>query len=85
MFNIKGAIEQDMSNLTPEELKKLLAPETFQCNVCKKTYPTLYEARQCEHIDRLAQQKAEQELKNKIEEDKKGGEKLKKVLEENLT
>lgn len=71
--------------MTAEELKKFLAPDTFQCNVCKKVYPTQYDARQCEHIDRLAQQKAQQELEKKKEEDKQGAEKLKKILEDNLT
>ena len=70
---------------TPEELKKFLAPDTFQCNMCKKIYPTQYDARQCEHIDRLAQQKAQEELRKQQDEEKKGADKLKKVLEENLT
>lgn len=70
---------------TAEELKKFLAPDTFECKMCKKQHPTEWSARQCEHKDRLAQQEAEEALRKKQEEEKKGADKLKKVLEENLT
>lgn len=70
--------------MTPEELKKFLAPDTFECKVCKKVKPTEYEARLCEHNDRLAQQEAAEKLRKQREAEEKGAKKLKEVLEANL-
>lgn len=70
--------------MTPEELKKFLAPETFECEVCKKTHQTHYGAKLCAHNDRLAQQEAARKLAEQKVKEKKGAENLKKVLEQNL-
>ena len=71
--------------MTAEELKKFLAPDTFDCKMCKKPLATEWEARQCEHRDRIAQQEAEEKLRKQKEAESKGAEKLQKALEANLT
>ena len=70
--------------MTSEELKKMLKPDTYECEMCKKQYGTTWEAVKCGEKDEI-HLRAEKEKKRLAEEKAKSdADKLKQVLESNL-
>lgn len=70
--------------MTPEELKKFLAPDMFDCTECKKQYNTWWEANACADNDQRIREKREKDEQERIEREKRKSEKLLEKLEEVL-